>query len=257
MNIAVALIVGILYWIATNKIWYGTQHIIRQPLFLAVPLGIIMGDLETSMKIGAALQLIYLGAIAPGGNLPADEALAACITIPVAIEAGIDPSMAVTIAMPIGLLGVLLDNVRKTYASIWVRMADNAAQQGNERGFRLASFWYPLLVSFPLRVVPTTAALLVGTGAVAAFLNSIPAWAITGLSVAGGLLPALGFAVTIQVIGKRDLIPYFLLGFVIFTYAGINVISVAIIGVCLALIQSKFAKTSDVENMQQGGGDLL
>ncbi|TDW09369.1 D-glucosaminate-specific PTS system IIC component [Breznakia blatticola] len=257
MNIVLALVVGIIYWLATNKIWYGTQHIVRQPLFLAVPLGLIMGDVETAMKIGAALQLIYLGAIAPGGNLPADEALAACITIPVAIEAGIDPSMAVTIAMPIGLLGVLLDNLRKTYASVWVRMADKAAKEGDMKKARLAQFWYPLIVSIPLRVIPTTAALLVGTTAVAAFLNSIPAWAINGLSVAGGILPALGFAVTIQVIGKKSLIPYFLLGFIIFTYAGINIISIALIGVCLAIIQSKFAQTDDLPNVQQSEGDLL
>ena len=53
------------------------------------------------MKIGASLQMIYLGAIAPGGTLPADEALASCITIPVALAAGLEPDIAVTIAVPV------------------------------------------------------------------------------------------------------------------------------------------------------------
>ena len=79
MSIGLALVFGILYWFATNKLWYGTLHLIRQPIVLAVPIGLIMGDLPNAMIIGASLQMIYLGAIAPGGTLPSDEALAACI----------------------------------------------------------------------------------------------------------------------------------------------------------------------------------
>ena len=113
MNIGLALVFGVLYWLATNKLWYGTLHLVRQPLVLAVPIGLIMGNLGDAMKIGASLQMIYLGAIAPGGTLPADEALASCITIPVALAAGLEPDIAVTIAVPVGLLGVLLDNLRQ------------------------------------------------------------------------------------------------------------------------------------------------
>ncbi len=102
MNIGLALVFGVLYWLATNKLWYGTLHLVRQPLVLAVPIGLIMGNLGDAMKIGASLQMIYLGAIAPGGTLPADEALASCITIPVALAAGLEPDIAVTIAVPVG-----------------------------------------------------------------------------------------------------------------------------------------------------------
>ena len=66
MNIGLALVFGVLYWLATNKLWYGTLHLVRQPLVLAVPIGLIMGNLGDAMKIGASLQMIYLGAIAPG-----------------------------------------------------------------------------------------------------------------------------------------------------------------------------------------------
>ena len=46
MNIGLALVFGVLYWLATNKLWYGTLHLVRQPLVLAVPIGIIMGNLS-------------------------------------------------------------------------------------------------------------------------------------------------------------------------------------------------------------------
>lgn len=244
MNVGLALVFGVLYWLATNKLWYGTLHIVRQPLVLAVPIGIIMGDLAGAMVIGASLQMIYLGAIAPGGTLPSDEALASCIAIPLALAAGLTPDIAVTLAVPIGLLGVLIDNFKRTYMSYFVHQADKAAEEGNLVQMQRSEFLYPLLVSIPLRVIPTFLSLVFGVDAVSAFLNAIPEWATNGLSVAGGLLPALGFAVTIMVIGKKELLPYFILGFALVSYSGINTIGVAVIAICIAVIQSNFAPAS-------------
>lgn len=248
MNIGLALVFGILYWLATNKLWYGTLHIVRQPLVLAVPIGIIMGDLAGAMVIGASLQMIYLGAIAPGGTLPSDEALASCIAIPLALAAGLSADIAVTLAVPIGLLGVLIDNFKRTYMSYFVHSADKAALEGNIVQMKRAEFWYPLFVSVPLRIIPTSLSLFFGVEAVSAFLNAIPDWATNGLSVAGGLLPALGFAVTIMVIGKKELLPYFILGFALVSYSNMNVIGVAVIAICIAFIQSNFAPSSNEEN---------
>ena len=247
-----ALLIGLVYWVGTNRIWYATTTVIRQPLVMAVPLGLIMGDPVTAMVIGATLQLIYLGAISPGGNIPADEAFAACVAIPIAIKAGISAEVAVSLAVPVGLLGVLLDTVRRTYASAFVRLADKAAAANDAKGLRRACFWYPFLCAIPLRVIPAFAATYFGADAVQAFMNWIPAWVTNGLSVAGGLLPALGFAVTMTVIGKKNLLPYFLVGFLIMAYSGIGTIGIAIFGVCIALLQSNFAPmTTNV-----AGGDM-
>lgn len=248
MSIGLALVFGILYWLATNKLWYGTLHLVRQPIVLAVPIGLIMGDLPNAMIIGASLQMIYLGAIAPGGTLPSDEALAACIAIPLALEAGLEPGIAVTLAVPIGLLGVLIDNLKRTYHSYFIHLADKAVEENNLKKMRRAEFWYPLIISVPLRVIPATLALAFGVDAVTAFLNSIPAWATNGLSVAGGLLPALGFAVTIMVIGKKKLLPYFIIGFAIVAYSGINTIGVAVFAICIALLQGNFVQSDETGN---------
>lgn len=247
MNFGLALAIGVLYWIFVNKIWYGTLHLVRQPMFLAVPIGLMMGDVPGAMQIGAALQLIYLGAIAPGGNLPTDEALASCIAIPIALAANLSPELSVTIAMPVGLIGVLADNLRRTYASGFVRMADNAAEEGDYKKLARATFWYPLWVAVPLRIIPVVLALMVGPEAVEQFLNSIPEWAINGLSIAGGLLPALGFAVTIIVIGNKKLIPFFFLGYIMLSYTGMNIIGISVVGICLALIQANFKPVDDDE----------
>jgi D-glucosaminate-specific PTS system IIC component len=251
MSLTQALIIGLIYWISTNKMWYGTLHFMRTPLFLALPLGLVMGDVQMAMIIGAALQLIYLGVVAPGGNLPADEAFAACVAIPVAIQTGITAQIAITIAVPVGLLGILLDNLRRTYASLWVRMADKAAIEGDIQTLSRAGFWYPLLCAVPLRFIPAFLASYFGPTVVQAFLKAIPSWATNGLTVAGGVLPALGFAVTMIVIGKQALIPYFVLGFLLVSYSGINVIGIALVGICIALIQTQYAPAHEVAT----GGD--
>ncbi|EMU8604924.1 PTS sugar transporter subunit IIC [Escherichia coli] len=248
MNIWLAFTFGLLYWLATNKLWYGTLHLIRQPLVLAVPIGIIMGDLSGAMTIGASLQIIYLGAIAPGGTLPSDEALASCIAIPLALAANLEPNIAVTLAVPIGLLGVLLDNLKRTYHSYFIHMADIAVEEDNIKKMRRAEFWYPLFTSIPLRILPAWLALFFGVDAVTAFLNSIPEWVINGLSVAGGLLPALGFAVTIMVIGKIKLLPYFIVGFALVAYTGMNTIGVAVFAICIAILQSNSAPNNEKSN---------
>ena len=110
---------------------------------------------------------------------------------------------------------------------------------------RRAEFWYPLFASVPLRIIPTFLALLFGVDAVSAFLDAIPAWATNGLSVAGGLLPALGFAVTIMVIGKKNLIPYFIIGFALVAYSGMNTIGIAVFAICIALLQGNFVHSDE------------
>lgn len=240
MSIGLALTFGVLYWLATNKVWYGALHLTRQPIVLALPIGLILGNVPDAMKIGAALQMIYLGAIAPGGTLPSDEALAACITIPLALVAGISPELAVPIAMPLGILGVLIDNVKRTYHSFFVHEADKAAANLDKKAMGRNEFWYPLFASIPLRVIPVFLALLFGVDAIQAFLAALPTWATNGLAVAGGLLPALGFAVTIMVIGKKSLLPYFILGFAVAAYSGMNMIGLSVIAICIAILQSQF-----------------
>lgn len=74
MTILQALIIALLYWISQAKIWYGFS-IMRMPLSIAPFIGLLFGDMKTALEVGATLQMIYIGSIAPGDNPPADEVL--------------------------------------------------------------------------------------------------------------------------------------------------------------------------------------
>ena len=49
-------------------------------------------------------------------------------------------------------------------------------------------------------------------------ISLIPAWLNTGLSVAGAMLPAIGFAMILNVMAKKELIPFVLLGYCAIAY---------------------------------------
>lgn len=257
MNIFLAIIFGLLYWVSRNDAWYPTLHFVRAPIVIAIPVGLIMGDLENAMKIGAAMQTLYMLSVAAGGQVTSDPALASYITIPLALKLGLSPAVAITIATPIGILGTYMNNIRNTYQTYFVHKSDEAAAALDKKKMKRYEFWYPMLISIPYRAIPVAATLVLGVDAVEFLLNQIPEWTLNGLSVAGGVLPALGFAITIMTIGKKELLPYFFLGFLIAAYTGMNMIGLVIVGVCIALIQSHFKEDAENEEINDDLDEAL
>ena len=76
----VSIFTGIYYWIMKTDVGYAITHAIRQPLFSALLIGLIMGDVKQAVIIGAAVQILYIGLVAAGSNLPADDCLAGGIS---------------------------------------------------------------------------------------------------------------------------------------------------------------------------------
>ena len=68
--------------------------------------------------------------------------------------------------------------------------------------------------------------------------NAIPGWLTTGIGIAAGILPALGFAQLINMIMNKKVAVFFLLGFLLSAYMGISTVgivcfSVVIVGILL------------------------
>ena len=74
----------------------------------------------------------------------------------------------------------------------------------------------------------------------------MPDWLVNGFQVAGGLLPAVGFAMLLRVTLKARYVPYLLAGFLFATFIQIdNVLPVAIMGVAFAMME--FYRSGDKE----------
>lgn len=242
--LAVSIFTGIYYWIMKTDIGYGVTHAMRQPLFAALLIGIIMGDIKQAIIIGAAVQILYIGLVAAGSNLPADDCLAGLIAIPIAVKSGLSPELAIAIAVPVGVMGVFVDQLRKTINVTFVHMADRYAAEGNTRQIILCNLLYPTILSFFMRFPIPFLANMYGADAVDTFMKKVPEWLIHGFSVAGGILPALGFALTMFVIGKKELLPWFFIGYFLVQFSGIPAIGAAIFGLCAVLLINTYKRQS-------------
>ncbi|WP_348250229.1 PTS sugar transporter subunit IIC, partial [Salmonella enterica] len=73
-------------------------------------------------------------------NVPSAPALAACISIPIAVTAGMDPNLPIALAIPLGVIGVFLDQLRRTPAAACVHMAHTHAETSHMASIMRCAF---------------------------------------------------------------------------------------------------------------------
>ncbi|MFR6124234.1 PTS sugar transporter subunit IIC [Faecalibacillus intestinalis] len=71
MELSLAICAGLWYWIARTQVGYTLHAILCQPLVMALPFGLIYGNLSQAM-IMCKYSNVYLGLVGNGGNLPAE-----------------------------------------------------------------------------------------------------------------------------------------------------------------------------------------
>lgn len=82
------------------------------------------------MIIGASVQLIYLGILGPGGNLPQDPVLATLVSTAIVLKSGMPVETAFAIAVPVGILGAQILSLIRLINTTWVHMADKICRRG-------------------------------------------------------------------------------------------------------------------------------
>ena len=198
-----ALLIGIVYYLGNiGTPWLsllGSISVVYKPLVAGTLVGFILGDPVQGCIIGAAINLPYVAFISAGGTAPQDPGLAGTVGTAWAMAAGVNPAAAVTIALPLGLLGTM----------VWVAQ--------------------PQILMFLLCVVPATAATYFGSTAVKGIIDSLTGRPLTVLTVIGGLLPALGIAMNLRAIGRPGTLLFFLVGFILVVYLKLPVIAVAVL----------------------------
>ncbi len=246
--LGISIFMGVYYWFSRLRLGYTFSSMLLQPVTMSVFVGLITGNMELSMKIGAGLQLVYLGVTStPGGNVPSDPALAGCIAIPIGVLANMSPEVAIALAIPFGVIGVFVDQLRRSTNAIWVHMADSYAEKADTKGIMRAAFLYPAIAGFIIRFPIVFVIDYFGVSAAQKIIDIIPQWLMHSFEIMGGILPALGFAITLTVIGKKKLIPFFIIGFFAVLYLGLNTMSVAIFAICIALLLGLFKMKEEVE----------
>lgn len=81
--------------------------------------------------------------------------------------------------------------------------------------------------------LPTFLAVAFGDVLVTTIIDAMPVWFTSGLSLAGKILPVVGFAVLLKYMPVKQNIEYLLIGFVFAAYLNVPVLGVAIVGAAL------------------------
>ena len=208
LSIFQAAILAAYYWFAATRIVYSLIHILRGPLMTSLFCGIVLSDVPTAIMIGAMIQPMFLAFTGAGSTVVWDEAAATIVGCTVTILSGIELSQAVTIAVPVSLLCAQLHTLRRIFNIYPVQKADKYAETCNIRGITFMAFWWPQIIKIFIYAIPMFFALHFGAEAMGTLMNSLPTWITNALGITGKLLPALGFAMTINVIGRPQFLPF-------------------------------------------------
>lgn len=245
-----AILIGLFYWFKGARFGYTFGVVtLFSPLPAALFVGLVFHNVPVAMVVGASLQLMYLGLLAPGGAMPSDPTIASLVACTVAVTSGVDANAAVALAVPVGLLGVQLMNVEFLVNGFFAHMADRYAEKADTKGIYMAGLVYPNLAKLIIYALPLTLAIYFGTPYVSAMMDAIPSAVMNGLSVAGGMLPALGFAIIVTQIGGKRLLPYFAAGFFLIEYSHIGVMPLAIAGAFIAYLHVMFTANKEGEEV--------
>ncbi len=220
------------------------QSGIYTPLFAATFTGLLLGDLQTGLAIGATLQLMTLGVATYGGATVPDYLSGAIMGTAYAIISGQGAEYGIAVAIPIGLLLTQMDILGRMTNSFFQHYADRCADKGDWKGVEKANL-LGLLPWVMSRLIPVALGLLFGEAVVNSINAMIPAWFMTGLKTAGAILPAMGMAILMRYLPLKKYYPYFIIGFVMLAYGGsiFTVMAAALLGTALAALH--YGKSRD------------
>ena len=223
----------------------------------------VLGNVGQAMVTVAAIQLIYMGVFSPGGQMPSESAIAAAVAVPVAMLGGLKPEAAVAIAVPVGLLGAYLYQLRLFINTFVVKLTDKYAEQLKDRGLTFSIIWLPVIISLLMFIPFMFITLKFGAPVIASFVKSNSgSYIFHILTVVGGGLASIGIALTVYVIGKKNLIPFFLLAYfmtVILAKMNVTMVTYAIIGSIIAfiyiLVKNEATKNAVKQVKAEGNND--
>ena len=230
-----ALLIAAYVSIRQGQLWHGITWGMGYPIVSGIFIGIVLGDPMTGLKAGATINLAYLGWISAGGTQPGNICLAGVWGTSLTVLSGADPSLALTFAIPIGLFGLLIHQLYMTVNVFWVHQCDKYAAEGNMKKIVWGALIGPTIFAFIIYGLPTFLLVFLGQDFFMNMVSKIPESLNNALTVASGLIPAIGIAMLLNFLGKPKMMPFFFIGFFLSAYLGMPMIAITIFGACIAI----------------------
>ena len=208
-----AILIGLIAAFGKFDCQLGTLYAFR-PIALCPLVGLVLGDLQSGLAIGASLELLFIGSISIGAYVPPNETIGGVLACAFAIQLGQGTETAIALAMPIAVLSLTIDNITSALFTVFVDMADRFALKGNLKGI-YAVHWGMGLWGCLEYFLLCGGAFYLGSDAIQGLLDFVPSFIIDGCGVAANILPAMGFAMLGRLVLTKQLVPFYFLGFLL------------------------------------------
>jgi len=215
----------------------GGWYTLGRPLVSGMVIGIIMGDVQTGIIMGAAIQMLYIGLVTPGGAMPADVNFASWIGIPLAMAAGAGTEFALALAVPLSTLGVFAVYGLCAINLFFVHKQDAYIESGElDKAARIPIVGQ--ITNIVLRFIPILVINYFGADLVTKLVEIMPLWLTDILQIFANMLPLVGFMLLMRTLVKKDLdLIYFVLGFILVSVANIGMIPIVIAALVIAYLK--------------------
>ena len=227
-----AILLGLLGFCA-NAEWFLGTCLIQRPIILGPLAGLIMGDLHMGVIMGATMELAFAGAASIGAYDPPDTVSGTILGVALALKAGAGPEMALTLGIPVASVVLAVSNVTGyPILQFFAHLMDRDIAKGNDKAFQ-RNFILSGFVAWGITTPIIPIAYYLGADRVTDLVKVIPEFVQTGMEIAGGLLPAMGFAMLAQAIMKKKLAPFFFIGYFIVAFSGVSTTGVSIFAILI------------------------
>ena len=153
---------------------------------------------------------------------------------------GIGPAIA--LAVPLAVAGLALTMFVRTATVFISHIMDSRAEAADIAGVAIPAL---LLLLIPAHIVQSG-------------LEAMPEWLTSGMTIGGGMVVAVGYAMVINMMSSREVWPFFFLGFALAALKELTLISLGIIGLCLAVMYLALEASGSLGSSNDGGsGDPL
>lgn len=237
MSVSASIICAILYLVINCLDPYMLSwQCLNRPLVVGPLAGLLLGDLHTGIVMGASLEAVFMGISAVGGSVPSDCLSGTIIPVAYAILVGGDDSMKTGLALAL-TIGTIMSSFNSMLTPVWAALAsywEKLAQECNPKKFKIQALLVNVLTSVPGAII-IFVAVAFGVNGLQSALDALPAWVLTGLSAAGGMMTAVGFGILLSMIWNKEICIFYFVGFILSKSLGLSSLGIAVIGAAIAL----------------------
>ena len=231
-----AILVGLVALFGYLEVVFGNS-MIQRPIVMGPLVGLVLGDFKTGLEVGATLELAFMGSVAIGAALPPEITAGGLLGTAFAISTGNGTEAALALLL-------ITNAFFLTIRAYLLHKSDSYAVNGNVKGVNrmhiISSLSWPIFMA-----VLMAGSFYVGGPTVQAILEMIPDFVNDGLSVATGILPALGFALLASMLINKKVAPFFLLGFVLSAYLEMPILGITLIGIIIVMLMITQERTKE------------